>query len=209
MLKIWGRDNGSNVVKVMWCVGELGIPYERIDLGGRFGGNDDPAYRRINPMGTLPTIVEDDDFALWESGPIVRYLCAKHALGTLCPADSRARAEADRWMDWSSLNLQPFNRVFAFNMFILPPEERDTEAVAAAAARAVTMYDLLDKHLADRTYLCGDAFTMADIPAGSLTHRWMKFAPERPSHPNVEAWYDRLTERPAYREHVMSVTPGH
>lgn len=72
MLKIWGRANGSNVVKVMWCVGELGIEHERIDWGGRFGGNDDPAYRRLNPMGTLPTIVEDDGFTLREARPAYR-----------------------------------------------------------------------------------------------------------------------------------------
>ncbi|MBT5107600.1 MAG: glutathione S-transferase family protein [Rhodospirillaceae bacterium] len=209
MLKIWGRANGSNVVKVMWCVGELGIEHERIDWGGRFGGNDDSAYRRLNPMGTLPTIVEDDGFTLWESGPVVRYLSAKHGLGALCPDSGQGRAEAEKWMDWSSLNLHPFNRVFTFNMFILPPEERDSDAIATAAARAAEMYDVLDRHLADRAYLCGDQFTMADIPAGSLTHRWMELAPERPSHPNVEAWYERLKARPAYREHVMSVTPGH
>jgi glutathione S-transferase len=186
----------------------LGIEYDRVDWGSRFGGNDDPDYRRLNLMGTLPTIVEEDGFALWESGAVIRYLCAKHGPGGLCPAGERGRAEAEKWMDWSSLNLQPFNRVFTFNMFILPPEERDTDAIAAAAERAVVMYDLLDRHLADRPYLCGNEFTMADIPAGSLTYRWMKYAPVRPSHPNVEAWYDRLAARPAYREHVMSQEPG-
>ena len=46
MLKIWGRADGSNVIKAMWCIGELGIAHERIDWGGEFVGNDDPQYRR-------------------------------------------------------------------------------------------------------------------------------------------------------------------
>jgi glutathione S-transferase len=50
MLKIWGRADGSNVIKAMWCIGALGIEHQRIDWGGEFGGNDDPAYRRKNPI---------------------------------------------------------------------------------------------------------------------------------------------------------------
>jgi glutathione S-transferase len=109
-------------------------------------------------------------------------------------------------MGWSSLNLAAFNTVFLGQFFRLPPEERSEDVLNAAVARAIEMYDLLDRHLADRPYLCGDNLTMADIPAGSLTHRWMSWAPSRPSHPNVEAWYDRLAARPAYKEHVIDVT---
>lgn len=203
MIKIWGRPNGSNVIKVMWCVAELGLAYERIDWGGEFGGNDDPEYRRKNPMGRLPTLEEPDGFCLWESGAVTRYLCEKHSMGSLCPADLRQRAEANKWMDWSSLNLAAFNTVFLDQFFRRGPEDRDEKALAAAVGRASEMYDILDRHLANRPYLCGDQLTMAEFPAGSLTHRWMAWAPGRPSHPNVEAWYERLAARPAYKEHVI------
>ena len=66
------------------------------------------------------------------------------------------------------------------------------------------MYDILDAHLADNAYIGGDQLTMADFPAGSLTHRWIHWTPNRPSHPNVEAYYERLCERPAYQEHVIA-----
>jgi glutathione S-transferase len=208
MLKVWGRANSSNVVKVMWCLGELGLAHERIDWAGRFGGNDDPKYRKINPTGRVPTIEEDDGFTLWESGAIVRYLCALHSAGTLYPTDLRTRAEAEKWMDWSSLYLQSFNAVFNAHLFVLPPDQRDPTAVTAVVKNTAPLFDILDHQLADRAYLCGDQLTMADIPAGSLTHRWMAYAPDRPSHPNVEAWYERLKERTSYRQHVMTVTPG-
>jgi len=208
MLKIWGRNDGSNVIKAMWCVGELGLEHERIDWGGEFGGNDDPEYRAKNPMGRLPTLEEEDGFTLWESGAVVRYLCAKHSPGEMCPEGHRGRAEAEKCMDWSSLNLAAFNGVYLDQFFRLSEAERDPDAVSAAIAGATKMYDILDAHLADRDFLCGDRLTMADIPAGSLTDRWMTWTPEgeRPSHPNVEAWYERMAGRPAYQEHV--VTPN-
>ena len=99
MLKIWGRANSLNVQKVLWCCDELGVPYERTDVGGEFGGNREPGYLRMNPNAVVPT-VEDDGLVLWESNSIVRYLAAKHGTGTLCPRDLGARASVERWMDW-------------------------------------------------------------------------------------------------------------
>lgn len=208
MLKVWGRANSSNVGKVMWCIGELGLEHERIDWGGRFGGNDDPEYRKINPNGRVPTLEEDGGFSLWESGAIVRYLCAKHSAGALCPDDLKVRAEAEQWMDWAAVSLHPFNPVFIANMFVLPPEKRNPEAISKAVETTAPLFGILDRHLADRAYLCGSEFTMADIPAGTLVHRWISYAPERPKHANLEAWYERLKQRPAYVEHVSSITPG-
>ena len=100
MIKIWGRNTSSNVQKVMWAVGEIGLPHERIDIGGPFGKNREPAYLAMNPNGLVPTLEEEDGFLLWESNSIVRYLAAKHRAGRLEPADLHARARASDWMDW-------------------------------------------------------------------------------------------------------------
>ena len=72
MLKIWGRTTSANVMKVLWCCTELNEPYERVDVGGPYGGNDDPAYRAMNPNGRVPT-VEENGVVMWESNTIVRY----------------------------------------------------------------------------------------------------------------------------------------
>ena len=90
MLKIWGRTTSSNVQKVLWCCGELGLEYERIDLGGPFGGNQDPEYLALNPNGLVPT-VKDGDLIMWESNTICRYLCASHNGGRLYPTAPAAR----------------------------------------------------------------------------------------------------------------------
>lgn len=206
MLKIWGRNDGSNVIKVLWCLNELGVEYERIDWGGEFGGNDDLEYRRKNPMGRLPTLEEEDGFTLWESGAVVRYLCARYSMGNMCPESLRDRAQADRWMDWCSLNLAPFNSVFLNHFWRLPEAERSQDTINAAIKTAIPMFDILDAQLADNDFVSGDHLTMADIPAGVMTHRWINWSPSRPSHPNVEAWHARLLERPAFQKHVEAVT---
>ena len=102
MLKILGRKNSGNTQKVLWCCDELGIAYEREDAGRGFGRNHEPAYLALNPNGRVPTIV-DDGFSLWESNVIVRYLCAKHGMGTLCPSAPQRRADAERCFATSSI----------------------------------------------------------------------------------------------------------
>src|SRR5260370_34959428 len=99
MIKIWGRNTSVNVQKVMWAVGELDLPHERIDVGGSFGKNNEPAYLAMNPNGLVPTL-EEDDFLLWESNAVVRYLASKYGAGSLEPADLRDRPRASRGLHW-------------------------------------------------------------------------------------------------------------
>ena len=126
MLKILGRKNSSNVQKVLWCCDELGLAYEREDVGGSFGKNRDPEYLALNPNGLVPTII-DDGFVLWESNSIIRYLAAKHGRGTLYPEDLRARALAERWMDWQLSVLGPAIGPVFWGLIRTPPGKRDQE----------------------------------------------------------------------------------
>ncbi len=203
MLKIWGRTDSYNLQKVMWCVAELGLAHERIDAGGAFGVTDRPEYRAMNPNGRVPTI-DDDGFILWESNAIVRYLAAHHGMGTLCPADPRARAEADRWMTWQSATVGRNLRGLIHAMFNPPPDRRDAAAAAPMVATAIEHWAILDAHLDGRAYVMGSDFTMADIPMGGYALRWFEMDIARPAMPRLEAWYDRLRGREPYRIHVMA-----
>jgi len=203
MLVIWGRDNSVNVQKPLWCLDELGLPYERRDAGGAFGIVDTPDYRRLNPNGLVPTMVEDDGFVLWESNAIVRYLTAKHAPGTLWPTDLRARAEADRWMDWQNAVYWPAIRPLFWNIVRTPADQRDPAEMEASRLQTIAVTGMLEAHLADRVYVAGDAFTMGDIPIGCGVWRWMALPIERPAFPHVQRWFDRLAQRPAFVKAVM------
>ena len=200
MLKIWGRVNSVNVKKAMWCVGELGLPHERIDAGMQFGVNKTPEYLKMNPTGLVPTI-DDDGFTLWESHSIVRYLCAKHSMGRLCPQDLRARADAERWMDWAFSFQSAMRNVF-WGLIRTPPEKRDPKAIEEGTKKSHELAALLDKVLADRHYVAGQSFTMGDIPIGCEVQRYMRVPIERPALPNLQAWFERLRQRPPFLQHV-------
>jgi glutathione S-transferase len=197
MLKIWGRVNSVNVKKALWAAEELGLRYERIDAGMQFGVTRTPEYRKMNPNSLVPTI-EDDGFVLWESHTIVRYLAAKHAAGTLWPTDLRARAEAERWMDWAFTFQNAMRDVF-WGLIRTPPEKRDLKAIEAGAKRSAELLQgVLERNLENRNYVSGASFTMGDIPIGAEVQRWMRVPIERPRLPHVEAWFERLRARPAF-----------
>jgi glutathione S-transferase len=201
MLKIWGRANSSNVKKVTWLCEEIGLVYERIDAGMAFGVVNTPEYRKLNPNGLVPTI-DDEGFILWESNAIVRYLAAKHAAGTLWPADPKIRADADRWMDWCATTLgSAFVPVF-MNLVRTPPEKRNLQAVEDGSNKTVEVLARLDSALAGRNFVAGDRFSMGDIALGPVVYLVNNVLPGRPRLANYDAWYARIAARPAFRKVV-------
>ena len=202
MLKILGRRTSANVMKPLWTADELGLHYEQVDVGGAFGGNREPGYLAMNPTGLIPTLVEDD-FTLWESNAITRYLCEKYGRGSLYPADPRVRAIADTWMDWQQTTCAPMMTPVFWGLVRTPEAERDYDAINSGIERGCEVWGMLDRRLADRAFVAGDELTMGDIPIGPQAHRWFSLVEKHSPMPNLEAWYRRLTERPAFRKNVM------
>jgi glutathione S-transferase len=205
MIKIWGRNTSSNVQKVMWAVGEMALPHERIDVGGAFGKNKEPPYLAMNPNGLVPTLEEEDGFTLWESNSIVRYLAAKHASRTLEPADLKTRALAHKWMDWQLSVMGPAITPVFWGLIRTPPEKRDANAIAAGKARTIEAAQILDRQLGKTSYLAGDAFSYGDIPVGIMIYRYVQLIPERPATQHLDRWYAAISSRPAFKDQVGSV----
>jgi glutathione S-transferase len=203
MLTIWGRPSSFNTQKVLWLADEMGLAYRHIPAGGSFGGLDTPEFLAMNPHGRVP-VIDDDGTVVWESHAILRYLAARHGNGRFWRDDPAERSRIDAWMDWSHTRLQPdfLNGVF-WGFYRTPERLRDAGAVAKSVARCTADFRLLDQVLGGRPYLGGGAISLADIPAGTALYRYFELDIERPSVPNVEAWYRRLRERPAYRARVM------
>jgi glutathione S-transferase len=205
MLKVWGRNTSSNVQKVMWALAELGIPCERIDIGGPFGKNNEPAYLALNPNAVVPTLEEEDGFTLWESNSIVRYLGAKHGAGTLEPADLRTRFSAQRWMDWQlSVANGAIFPVF-WGLIRTPPEKRDEKSIEAGKAKCAAAIKILDDQLANTRFIAGDDFCYGDIPIGPFVYRYFRLVPDHPPFPNVERWYAEICARKPFKENVLDV----
>ena len=200
MITVWGRRNSLNVQKVMWALGELGLDYQRHDIAGSFGVT--PEYLKLNYKGTVPTI-QDGELTLWESNVCVRYLAQNYGNGTLYPAAAESAAMADQWMEFQTSTLMPaFFQIF-LNMIRLPPEQANSKQQEAGVKACAKIFKEIDAYLSGKTYIAGDDFSMGDIPIGALLYRYFTLEIERPSLHNVEAWYQRLQERPAYAKHVM------
>jgi len=203
MLTIWGRRSSFNVQKVLWLVGELQLAHRHVEVGGKFGGLDQPDFLAMNPHGKVP-VIADAGTIVWESHTILRYLAARYGGPRWWPADCAARSCTDRWMDWSQTVLQPdFLSGLFWGFYRTPEALREWPAINAKIAACAAHFELLDRILANQHYLLGNEVTLADIPAGTTLYRYFSLEIEHPLIPNVRAWYQRLQTRPAYRTHVM------
>lgn len=203
MITIWGNADSVNVQKVLWCCEELGLDYRRIDAGRHFGVVDTPAFRTMNPNGLVPTI-DDDGFVVWESNTIVRYLAGQYARAGLLPADPRSRADAERWMDWSNSTLWPALLPLFRAYMRTPARERNPVRIEEQRIAALATMRILDRHLMERDYVGGKTFTVGDIATGCAAWRWFALPIEREALPGLQAWFERLSMRPAFRKVVMT-----
>lgn len=204
MLKIWGRNTSSNVQKAMWAVGELGLAHERIDVGGAFGKNKEPAYLAMNPNGLVPTL-QDGNYTLWESNSIIRHLARLHGKGTLEPADPQAYGLANQWMDWQLSVVGPAIFACFWGLIRTPADKRDMAAIAELQSKTTEVMKMLEAQLSRTAHVAGDAFSMGDIPVGVMAYRFRQLCPDRPNMPHLERWYAGLQQRKAFREHVEAI----
>jgi len=203
MLQLKGRVNSSNVMKALWVLDEIGLEYDREDVGGQFGKNTETPYLALNPNGRIPTII-DGDLVLWESNSIVRYLASKHSMGKLCPSDPGARARCEMWMDWQLTELVQ-NMVPVFHGLIRKSaEERNTREIESARDTWSQKWAILNKHLKRNEYVGGANFTMADIPIGPIAYRWYELPIEREEYPDLYRWYKKLCDRSSFKKHIMT-----
>jgi glutathione S-transferase len=202
-ITILGRANSMNVQAVLWGLAELGLDFERRDYGHRFGGTNTPEFRAMNPNGLVPVLV-DDKVTMFESGAILRYLAARHGRAPFWPADPVERAPVEMWAEWGKVTMQGhFTAPIFFPLYFVTAEKRNTALVEAAIRTFDADLAILEAQLADKPYVTGDEFTLADIMTGMPLYRYFTMDLPREHRPIISAYYDRLTDRPAYQRHVM------
>ena len=202
MIKIFGRSTSSNVQKALWCAAEVGVDFvHEAEYGGDFGRVDETEYRALNPNGLVPTLIHDD-FVLWESHSIIRYLGAVFGAGKLWPTDPKTRAASEKWMDWSLSALERAYFPAFYQLIRKSPEQRSQTAVDQAVKDATPLLGILNTALGDGPFVCGDQLTLGDIALAPTLHRWYNLDIPRPDTPNVRAWYDTALQRPAFGKYV-------
>ena len=200
-LTLWGQPGSINVKKVLWALEELEVPYERIDIGGKFGGTKEAKYLALNPHGLIPTLV-DDGQALWESNAIVRYLYSAYGKGSARPASAIEYARADGWNEWFTSTLWPNIRTLFVQLVRTPEDKRDLALIESAHKAALVALTLLDGELQKRPYLAGEALTFADIPVGAALHRFYGLPLKQPELRALQDYYGRLKQRPAFKKWI-------
>jgi glutathione S-transferase len=204
MLIFWGRKTSSNVQALMWCIAELGLDYVRHDVGHKFGGNDTPEFLAMNPNGTIPVIQDERNEPIWETGAILRYLASRYGDTPFWPQDISARAQIDKWAEWSKINIALNFMVPVFRPMVRTvPQKRDLAAISKAIIALGHYLSIAEQQLLHGEFLCGQDFTLADIQFGHVLYRYYDLPIMRPEHPAINRYYDRLIKRPAYQEHVM------
>lgn len=202
-LTVWGRANSVNVQKVLWCLRELDLGYDRIDAGLHFGKNNEPPYLAMNSNGRVPTLV-DGDFVLWESNSVMRYLCLAYGRESpIYPAPPKQRAAVDRWLDWTLSTLQPVDRPVFWTLVRTPVEKRDMVAIQKDVDAEAVVWRIVEAQVATRRFIEGDQFTIADIALGAFARRW--FGVEgvtKPTLPNLERWFAQISERAGFKQFI-------
>ena len=202
MLEVWGRKNANQVIQVLWTLSELGINYKRYSIGTETGDLETEEYKSLNPNSKIPTI-RDNGFVLWESHAVIRYLAKQYGLGSLYPDDPQKAALSDQWVTWSTDSFMgTFFPVF-WQLVRTEETDRDYEKIAEMAKKSSEILEVLNAHLINNHFVAGDEFTFGDIPLGVLIHKYFVLDIERPSLTGIEAWYKKLSERPAFQEHAM------
>ncbi|MGJ0192634.1 glutathione S-transferase family protein [Pantoea sp. RRHST58] len=198
MLKILGRDSSINVRKVLWLCDELDLDFEREEWGTEPDSLRKPEFLALNPNALIPVLI-DDDFVLWESNAILRYLANAYEGDWLYPQNPRARAPVDQWMDWQSTELNTSWRYAFMSLVRNSPAHQDPRLLAAACKGWAHTMGILNQQL-EKTgrYVAGRNFTLADIGVGLAVNRWYETPLDHPSLPAVRNYYERLTERHPY-----------
>ena len=201
-MKLYARRTSSNSQKVLWFLAELGLDYDFIPTGGDAGGLRAPRYLEMNPNGMVPTLL-DGDLSVWESHTILRYLAASYGAEAFWSDDPTARSHVDRWMDWSQSGFDVSFMTLFWGHHRTPEPERDEAANRIQIERCRYFLKALDGCLAGHAFVAGDRLSLADIPVGALMYRYASLDVTDDLPPNVQKWYDRLTEREPFKTHVM------
>jgi glutathione S-transferase len=201
MMCVYGYAGSINVRKVLWACVELGLDFEREDWGSTFRPTSDPAFLALNPVGMVP-VIDDEGTVIFESNTIIRYLAASRGRVDLLPAHPRQRAQVEMWMDWQASDFNNSWRAAYQGLVREHPDYQNAGAIARSMAAFSRMVAIVDAQLAvSGGYICGQHFSLADIPIGLSIHRWRSLPAEKPRLAIVEHYYERLCERAGFRQY--------
>lgn len=193
-LTLYGMSK-SRALRSIWAAEEIGIDYEHVPTS--FAGESKaPEYLALNPNGRVPTLV-DGDLVLFESMAINLYLAKKYG-GALYPDNPADEARAIQWSIWGLSEIEPLQMELVVNVLMRSKEDQDQAAMQGAAKALQRPLKVLDGVLADRPYLLGDTFSIADLNLAAVMALLAMVKHDYSEHSNVKRWADACYGRPSY-----------
>lgn len=191
--KLFGIS-GSRALRAIWGIEETGIDYEHVPTSY---GEDSKAsdFLAVNPNGRIPAL-QDGDLLLFESMAINLYLAKRYG-GALYPADAADEARAWQWSVWAISEIEPLQMQIVVQKLFTPEEKRNPKVIEWAEASLQRPLKVLDSALADRDWLVGNAFSVADLNVASVMHLMKAIRFSYAEHVNVQRWADACYARPA------------
>ncbi|UCE85923.1 MAG: glutathione S-transferase family protein [Deltaproteobacteria bacterium] len=196
MIKLYGVP-GSRAFRSLWMLEELGLDYENVPVNFATGDTRKPDYLKINPNGHIPAL-DDDGVVLFESLAINLYLARKYGKD-LWPGTVEDEGRAFQWTLWAMTEAEEPLLTAMFHRLLYPEKQRDPARADDAARRFEAPLAVLDAALADRDYLLGGDFSVADLNVASVVS-WTKLAKiDISGSEHAAAWLARCTSRPAVK----------
>ncbi|AUX48408.1 glutathione S-transferase [Sorangium cellulosum] len=181
-------------IRARWTLQELGVDFEAIEVNLVAGDHHRPEFRKINPAGKVPALV-DGDFVVTESVAIALYLAEKYPQKRLLPTDLRQRAEVDRWLLFTVTELeQPLQRIVRHTS-LYPEALRQPAEVDLAGREFKEMAAVLEGHMQGRQFVVGDGVTVADFVL-AYTLDWGNEAKLLGDCPKLISYMERMYARP-------------
>ncbi|ADG94078.1 Glutathione S-transferase domain protein [Arcobacter nitrofigilis DSM 7299] len=200
MITLYGKRTSINVRKVLWLLKILDIEYSYIDTISI------SEIKLMNPNGLVP-ILKDDEFILWESNSILRYITNKFNLNDYYPNSPKKRAQVDKWLDWQASDFNS-SWVYAFQSIVRKSEEHtDKKLIESSINNWNNCISILNNQLKKSNYIAGDTFTIADIVIAVSLNRWYLSIGEKNLFKHVDLYYDRLSILIGFKEIIDNGTP--
>ena len=192
-MQLYDNQLSGNCWKVRQIAAHLGIPLQLVELDVVDRSDRPEVIGELNPALRVPTLVLDDGRALPESSAILWYL----ADGTeYLPTDAYDRARVLGWLTFEQYEIEPNIAVSRFwKLFGVAASEEQHELKRRAGEQALAA---LERGLADRAWLVGGAYSIADISLYGYTHVAQEGGFELGAYPAIRAWLERVASQPGH-----------
>lgn len=200
MITIHVNPLSTPALTVMLAASAIGQAYETSIIDMMNGGHKTPEYLKINPAGKVPSMT-DGDFALFESGAIIRYM-ARKAKSELYPVEYKARALVDQWMDYVAHHVRsPFSRVQFNRMFAkMFGQEPDEASVQFGLKLLSGSLPLIDSQIAAHGYVAGSDMSLADVALLAALDPSEAVKVDLSPYPSLTAWREKLRAEEFYTD---------